>query len=325
MSTGIDQSASEGARQRFDTYRLFLFHLAEIFREQGQTETEILTQLFQQQKQYLGNARPSPLSEENRKRIEKLLYNAWNSELVARLNSSFDQSLRTVTNHWKPIQAYYAMYFLLTPIHKVKMEREFDRALDTHARTLRFATNSLCANLPKPWRCRYHVEEHAWREFPQRPESRAKSGWNLSRNIGSYEHFAQFLRTTGKHKRTETWLKTKSQKPRPGEKRQKKKNIILGYVSFWDAVWRFRRWANYLEARALLEGQEEGLAIEFDSSMNLVLMCSMAVLERVLSAHLGNEFMRRAYDGYLKTIGDKVSEGEVTKHLIVRRDLICAH
>lgn len=303
---------------------MFLFHFENILREQGQTEAAILTQLFQQQKQYLNNAKPSLLNDQQRYRIQKLLYNAWNSELVARLNSSFDRSLRTVTNHWKPIQAYYAMYFLLTPIRKVKMAGEFDRGLDTHAGTLKFATNSLYADLPKPWRCRFDVEAHTWPEFPQRPKSRSKSGWNLSRNIDSYEHFAQFLRTTGKHKREQKWLTKKSQKPPPGKKRERKKDIVLGHVSFWDAVWRFRRWANYLEARALLEGQEEGVAVEFDSSMNLVLMCSMAALERVLSAHLGREFMRGAYDEYLTTIGKKISEGELTHHLTLRRDLICA-
>jgi hypothetical protein len=181
----------------------------------------------------------------------------------------------------------------------------------------------LCANLPKPWRCTFNVEGHAWADFPQSPESRARSGWNLSRNIDSYEHFAQFLRTTGHHKRNEKWPAIKAQKPKPGEKRTRKKNIVLGHVSFWDAIWRFRRWANYLEARALLEGQEEGPAIEFDSSMNLVLMCSMAVLERVLAAHLGNRFMRGAYDDYLTTIGKGISESEHAHHLILRRDLIC--
>ena len=101
------------------------------------------------------------------------------------------------------------------------------------------------------------------------------------------------------------------------------KNIVLRSISFWDIVWRFRRWSNYLEARALLEGQDEGLANEFDSSMNLVLMCSMAMLERVLSKHLGNAFMEQAYDDYLATIGEKVASGNLTKHLILRRDLIC--
>ena len=164
MSTEFAHQDSERARKHFTTYQMFLFHFERILREQGKTETAILTQLFQQQKEYLGNAEPSLLSDQKRTRIQKLLYNAWNSELVARLNSSFDRSLRTVTNHWKPIQAYYAMYFLLTPIRKAKVKGEFDRVLDTHAGTLKFATNNLCANLPKPWRCKYNVEEHAWQD-----------------------------------------------------------------------------------------------------------------------------------------------------------------
>jgi hypothetical protein len=323
LTTGIDRGDTEGSRNHFRTYYMFLFHFEKILKKSGQNEAAIITQLFKEQKQYLVTSSHPLLSSQNRYRVQKHLYNAWNSELVARLNSSFDRSLRTVTNHWKPIQAYYALYFLLTFIQKVKVEGEFDRTVETHARTLKFATNSLCANLPKPWRCRYYVEEHDWREFPINPESCVKSGWNLSRDIDSYQHFAQFLRTTGNHKRNETWQKRKSEKPKTGDKRPRKKSIVLGYVSFWDIVWRFRRWANYLEARALLEGQEESLANEFDSSMNLVLMCSMAMLERVLSTHLGNDFMREAYDDYLTTIGEKVAKGHLTKHLILRRDLVC--
>jgi hypothetical protein len=303
---------------------MFLFHFERLLARQGQTETAILAQLFDEQKQYLSTVKVSLLTEEQRHSVQKLLYNAWNSELVARLNSSFDRSLRTVTNHWKPIQAYYAMYFLLAPIRKVKMVGEFDRAHDTHQGTLHFATNSLCGALPRPWRCKYHVEKELWQDFPLRPESRPKSGWNISRHIDSYEHFAQFLRTTGKHKRNERWPSVKAQNRKTKDKRMKKKSIVLGYISFWDVIWRFRLWANYLEARALLEGQEEGPAVEFDSSMNLVLMCSMAVLERVLSAHLGNEFMLGAYNDYLSTIGRRISDGALIYHLVLRRDLICA-
>ena len=243
--------------------------------------------------------------------------------MVARLYSSLDQALLTVTNQWKPIQAYYALYFLLTPIRMVKAQGGFDRVSDTHERTLTFATSNVCANLPMPWRCKYHVEQQRWQGFPNPPESRAKSGWNLTRYSSSYEWFAHFLRTTGDNKREEKWGKIKSRKVKHGEKRPKKKNISLGYVSFWDAAWRLRRWVNYLEAQALLEGQEEGPAKEFDTSMNLVLMCSMAVLERVLSAHLGNEFMHRAYGDYLTTIGEKVTKGNLTEHLILRRNLVC--
>jgi len=323
MSAEIDEALSEGARERFTTYLLFLFHFGSILREKAESQTAILTRLFHEQEQYLRNAETIILDEQKRKRIRKLLFNAWNSEMVARLNSSFDLELLTVTNQWKPIQAYYALYFLLTPIRMIKAQGGFDRTVDTHESTLTFATDNLCSSLPMPWRCKYEVERREWQQFPTAPTSRAKGGWNLTRNSDSYDHFAQFLRTTGDHKRDEKWSKIKSRKPRSGEKRQKKKNITLGYVSFWDAIWRFRRWANYLEAQALLEGQDAQGAAEFDKSMNLVLMCSMAVLERVLSAHLGNEFMLRAYGDYLKTIGDTVAKGRLIKHLTVRRDLVC--
>ncbi len=145
-------------------------------------------------------------------------------------------------------------------------------------------------------------------------------GWNLSRNSDSHENFAHFLRTTGEHKREEKWQKEKLKKR---EKRRRKNRIEIGYISFWDALWRFRRWANYLEAQTLLEGPVEDEAKEFDSNLNLVLMCTMGVLERYLTALLGKPFMLQAYDDYLSTIGRSVSGEELTKHLTVRRGLVC--
>jgi hypothetical protein len=309
-------------RERFTTYRLFLFHFENILREKGKTQTAILTQLFSEQRSFLPNVTPLRLSDADSRKIRKLLFNARNSEMVARLNSRFDPALRRVTNQWKPIQTYYASYFLLVPLRMIGAQSGSNK-IDTHDKTLTFATDNLCANLPKPWRCRYNVEQGNWSGFPTSPEPHAKPGWNLERYTDSYHNFAQFLRTTGDHKREEKWSKVKVRKPKRGEKRPKKKSISVGYISFWDALWRIRRWANYLEAQALLEGQEETPAIEFDASINLVLMCSMAVLERVLSAHLGNEFMLQSYEDYMRTIGTSLAV-ELTKHLSVRRNLVCA-
>jgi hypothetical protein len=308
--------ASDEARKSFKTYLLFLTDLTEILLKSGQKQSDILRQLFREQESLLVNVKRKQLSAAESDRIRKMLYNGWNSELAARLSGQLDKSLLTVTNQWKPIQAYYASYFLLAPLRMVMAQGGFD-ALDTHEKNLTFATNNICIQLPRPWRCRYHVEDRRWSSDFPKPPALGRIGWNLARNRDSYDHFANFLRTTGEHKREEKWTKIKSQK------RQKKKDLRLGYISFWDALWRFRRWANYLEAQHLLEGQDSESAREFDRNLNLVLMCTMGVLERCLSAHLSKEFMGEAYADYLSTLTKTIASEDVAKHLTVRRDLIC--
>ena len=226
VNTEFDQLENEEARTSFTTYLLFLFHFVKILSKQGERQSAILKQLFQEQRSLLSNIRTVALGASELRRVRKMLFNAWNSEMVARLSSNLDQGLLTVTNQWKPIQAYYALYFLIAPLRMITAKDGFD-GVDTHEKNLTFATNNLCSKLPRPWSCRYHVEGHRWLDFPSPPVMRAKSGWNLDRNNNSYDHFAQFLRTTGDHKRHEKWLKIKSRKPKSGEQRSKKKGHFV--------------------------------------------------------------------------------------------------
>src|ERR1039457_1516778 len=176
LAVSTDQASSEQeARKGFTTYLLFLTHFSNILRRKGETYSTIIRKLFREQEQYLRTVELLVLDDQKSKRLRKMLFNAWNSGMVARLNSSLDRELLTVTNQWKPTQAYYALYFLLTPLRMVKAQGGFDRGVGTHESTLTFATNNLCSSLPMPWRCTYEVELREWQRFPSPPTSRAKS------------------------------------------------------------------------------------------------------------------------------------------------------
>jgi hypothetical protein len=90
---------SEEAHKKFQTYVFFLRHFERLIR-QGRPATHALT-----------SAREAV--------IRKLLFNAWNSEMAARINSLFAPEVRVIMSQWKPTQTYYALYFITftLPLH----------------------------------------------------------------------------------------------------------------------------------------------------------------------------------------------------------------
>ncbi len=84
-------------------------------------------------------------------------------------------------------------------------------------------------------------------------------------------------------------------------------------VAFWDVLWRMRKWVNYKEAQALLEGQRfEPHIEEFDGTLNALLTTSATVVKHLLCALLGTDQMTEFYDDYVRVIQGKVDYSELT-------------
>jgi hypothetical protein len=91
------------------------------------------------------------------------------------------------------------------------------------------------------------------------------------------------------------------------------RDVNGGLVAFWDVLWRMRKWVNYKEAQALLEGQDfEPHIEEFDGTLNVLLTTSATVIEHLLYALLGTDRMTEFYDDYVRVIQGKVDHSELT-------------
>jgi hypothetical protein len=150
------------------------------------------------------------------------------------------------------------------------------------------------------------------------------SGWNLKNHAEPAVFVAHFFKTTGQEKQHEKWLDHgKGRKHASGPK--KGKRILIretrgGTIAFWDVLWRIRKWVNYKEAQALLEGQDYPEHVEeFDVRLNSMLTTSAAVLEHLLCVLLGDQAMTEMYAAYLQTTSGIVHCPELT----LRRNLIC--
>jgi hypothetical protein len=310
------------ARQKFQTYLFFLRHFDRLVRHGRNDESieHLVTALLTEQQPLLAGIQPQTLTPARREVIRKRLFNAWNSETVARINSLFSPDVRVITNQWKPIQVYYAIYFLLAAIHELQAQPQ----RQTHEGTLRFCTLTIRQRFPSPWRCAYDFDasqchDFAWVQLPT-----VVSGWNLTNHDDPSVFVAHFYRTTGLEKRYERWVEHGKKKRHKMGPRAGKRILIQemngGTVAFWDVLWRMRKWVNYKEAQAILEGQDYPDHVEeFDDRLNSILTTSAAALENVLYVLLGDETMTGMYASYLQATNGKVNCPELS----LRRDLIC--
>jgi hypothetical protein len=216
---------------------------------------------------------------------------------------------------------YYALYFLLAAVHEVSSPGH----KQGHELTLRFATNSISQRFPRPWRCYHDFDAGKCHRFDWEAPPPVASGWNLANHDDANVFIVHFYRTTGGEKRYERWLEHgKGKKHKAGHAKAGKairiKDTSGGTVGFWDVLWRMRKWVNYKEAQALLEGQDFAPYVEeFDDRLNSILTASAAVVEHLLYALLGDQQMNEMYAGYLDATEGKVD----CTALKLRRDMIC--
>lgn len=320
----LGSGMADDSIQKFQTFLLFLRHFYDLVlaERDDSSEEKLILALLREQAALLRTPAPRSLSPDLCLTVRKRLFNAWNSETVARMNSNFDVEVRVITNQWKPVQAYYALYFLLAAVHEIHQPGR----RHAHETTLRFATSTIGQKLPKPWCCQYDFDNGQCVAFPWANLPHVMPGWNISRYTPAEDFVANLLRTTGEEKQRERWrehYKGKHKRNPAGHARAGKlvrtSDMQVGVISFWDVLWRLRKWVNYKEAEAMLEGQDLEGAHEFDAALNSILTTSATVLENLLNSLLGSARMNEMYDCFLTTVGGKVD----LSHLKLRRDLIC--
>ncbi|MFH1769636.1 MAG: hypothetical protein ABH833_03145, partial [Parcubacteria group bacterium] len=220
----------------------------------------------------------------NIERIKKLLFNAWNTELLLNLPSQFSKDFKKFSNHWSPVQSYYAVYLALRAFIVAK----HPEAKGDHATTLKFVAINLIrdqALFPTPWNVLKHkdtyintsnikVETVNALENPQ---------WNdASKLWGSYLMFVGTTHNRLCQEQCEKWKKehpningTTRKKLPPGKKQE-----IFEWqrpVSFFDCLYRLRIRSNYKDADIFLLGAQEDEVQEYFESLckltNKLLFC----------------------------------------------------
>jgi len=294
----------------FQNYLFFLFHFRQLIgRGRSNAKAELLQHLAVAQTPLLAHMPPRALSAQDRAAIRKYVFTAWNSEAVARLPAGFDPEVLQFTNQWKPVQAYYSIYFHLVSLHLAIN----GTASRSHAPTLRYATSTILPYFPQPWCLRLDYNTRTLDQFPDGTSMTAPTGWNVSRDTDSHTYVACFFRSTAQRNQRELWrdqYKGKRRRllsgPRAG-KIYTAADVKVDSVSVLNVLWRFRRWANYLEGDTIIEGGDyTPHAVEFDQSFNDINETTALVCEHILRSYLGTAHLRELYQEYLQLVGARL-------------------
>lgn len=315
-----DDSATE-----FQSYLFFVRHFCQLIRlgraQPGEPDDLVLA-IAANQAPLIAHLQQRPLGAADLQEVRKYLFTAWNSEAVARLSGLLEADIRQFTNQWKPIQSYYAIYFHLVTVHFVVNGKVQKR----HEPTLRWATQSILPWFPLPWSLRVDYDSGTLHNFPARTTMWASSGWNVTNNE-PYFHVANFFRRTAQRNQREDWREhykgNKKRRLPSGPRRGRMYRIAdvpVDPVSLFDVLWRFRRWANYLEADTIVEGGEfQPHAVEFDECFNEIMETTATACESVLCRYLGRVALLALYTEFIALGQGHLDTSAVER----RRDVIC--
>lgn len=307
----------------FQSYLFFLRHFCHLVRLARPNDAQALSiRLVEEQAPLIGHLQQRPIQPAELPEIRKYLFTAWNSEAVARLSTLQAPEIRQFTNQWKPVQSYYAIYFHLVTLHFVLNGQPLKR----HEPTLHWATQSILHWFPVPWSLRLNYDTGELLRFPPGTAMWAGSGWNLANNE-PHSHVANFFRRTAQRNQREDWREHYRRKkkrripagPRKG-RTYRIADVPVDPVSIFEVLWRFRRWANYLEADTIIQGGDFlPHAVEFDEAFTEIIDTSALLLEAALCRCMGSLALDGLYQEFVALTDGKVD----TAALARRRAVVC--
>jgi hypothetical protein len=221
--------------------------------------------------------------------IHRLLRNAWLTEVQMLLGAG-DQSLVPYTNHWTPVQMYYAVYLNLRAF--------FEAAGMTvgthHATTLRAIAGEIKSRpalFPYPWKLLCVGAGGGQCSYLHRPPGISIDRVSSLRvDAPVWDSIGMLLRTTRDRqieRAAEDW-KRKQRKKRIPASTKRALAVSLPPTSLFDAMYRLRIRSNYEDADAFLTAlPSQAEALAFSKAVRRLCWYSMLVLETIIAKYIG--------------------------------------
>jgi hypothetical protein len=254
--------------------------------------------------------------------IKKLLFNAWNTEIVLALPRWFSKGFSKYANHWSPVQAYYSIYLALQAYY---LSRGF--ALPrSHTRSLNMIESQICKEnvLPPFWNVSCHgrlrIEECSYLNLPAAISVKQISPLATPRRNEFWHWYGMLLRTTrerqfrAKLKESANQYRTKTGEPRKRFTQEQKNDVLykMRSTTVFDFLYRLRIRSNYEDADAFILGtMTEADADEFNEALCILNSSTLFILELHIASRIGktlptfvDEFLGADKKGFSKeTIG----------------------
>jgi hypothetical protein len=257
-------------------------------------------------------ARNTSLTTDDEKIIQKCLFNAWNTELVLRLPSYITKDLVKYSNHWAPVQAYYAIYLCLQAYFRSSK----DPNVDTHASALRTIASQLRQRklLLPFWSVICHgTPPHSvhYKNLPPDKSVGKISTLSNVRQADFWDWYGMALRTTRerqlKNKLAEKAVQLKYRTPKGTARRsftaEMKEEVCttMPPTTVFDFLYRLRIRSNYEDADAFVLGSlNDEDAVQFHAALCKVTACTMFGFERLVAHKLGKTLMHGIADSFAR-------------------------
>lgn len=288
----------ENARYGFSAYKNYLAGLSFLIDSSYQDYSSILASLK--------NIRLRHGSDTNK--IRSLLFNSWNSEALLNLPKFLDEGFVKFSNHWSPVQSYYAIYLALRALITA---REIGAKGD-HRTTLQVCVSNFIITeklFPKPWNiiCSYESS------FKNLPCGFQHCDLNIQENPYHFRddenklinNFRMFLKTTRERvidEKANNWKRKNPTKRGARMKLPKGKRAELDVhtrdLSFLDCFYRLRTRSNYRDVDIFILGSDT-----YDSRKYLDSLCNITdktlfVLESYIAQSVGVSQLQKWINQY---------------------------
>jgi len=295
----LDQQPEESFS--FRTYKNYLQSLSGFVTERYGSSPGCFSRLKAQctQQGIFSGVQATTVNSQTKEDIKKLLFNAWNTELVLALPAAISPDFIKYANHWSPVQAYYAVYLSLQAYFR-------SCGLQAPPRDHTASLNTISARV-----CEQNVFPPFWSVCCEGEPSLADAqyrhipGGIVVKEINPlttptpedvWDWYAMLLRTTRERqlrkrlKESGKQFPTKKGKPRKHFTPEQKRVILAGLrpTTVFDFLYRLRIRSNYEDADTFILGtMGQTDAREFNEALRLVTASTLYLLELHIAMRLG--------------------------------------
>jgi len=238
----------------------------------------------------------------NTERLAQLFRNAWFTEIQMSISAQYEEFV-SYSNHWIPVQAYYATYLALRAFF-IASAQDVGREHSTNLKAIGEEIQQRPKLFPYPWKvvCVGNPEDSSleFRNLPNGVTISGISSLTASWRVDPWDSYAKFLKTTRQRhllKQCEDW-KLQNGRKRVSPKAKKQFLDNLSPTTIFNCLYRLRLRSNYADADSFLlsvQGSTEGAA--FHSSLRKIGWSSLLILELLTARYIG----KREFDAIVES------------------------
>lgn len=297
--TGVPDTKTE---IKFDVYQFYMKSYHAFVRSHFCTDEDIVLSALG-----LGM---SKLSRFDMAVLKRFLFIGWNTEYLCNLNNDREPEILKVNNHWKPIQAYYAVYSIGEALaHCIDGHNP-----ESHAGCLKKLNTFLVEHAKiEPWAFAYRGTRRAGFQ-PINLPSDARVLNVLSRSaVRPVDMLASCLKAEHDNLIDEFKLRhlTKSEKA-AGKRKQYKRDHDPGYTTILDFLYRLRIKSSYKDVEIFIAEAPDDFIKGFSDNLSFMVNSTALLFESIIARRIGYNNLKLIAEEYKRIVPN---EGQLDKRL----------